>query len=219
MNFQGNFQDLMTLAHEAGHSMHSLHSNGHQPYQYSHYSIFLAEVASTFNEELIFHHIMKQDLSKQQRLFLINQKIEDIRSTFFRQTMFAEFELKIHELAEKDVPLTPQLLKEIYYQLNLDYFGESVSVDQLIDIEWARIPHFYGNFYVYQYATGISAAHSLFNRVMHENGRGDYLSFLSSGSSHFPLDLLKSAGVDMKSSKPVEALIDHFEKLVGDFFE
>ncbi|NGX44990.1 MAG: Oligoendopeptidase F, plasmid [Chlamydiae bacterium] len=218
MNYSGNFQDLMTLAHEAGHSMHSLHSIRHQPYQYSHYPIFLAEVASTFNEELIFLHLEKQDLTDDQRRFLVNQQIEDIRSTFFRQTMFAEFELKIHELAEQAVPLTPQLLKEIYYQLNVDYFGESLCVDQLIEIEWARIPHFYSHFYVYQYATGISAAHSLFNRVMQEEGRDAYLQFLSSGSSHFPLELLKAVGVDMKSSQPVESLIDHFDQLVDDFF-
>jgi oligoendopeptidase F len=218
MNYNGNFQDLMTLAHEAGHSMHSLNSNQHQPYQYSHYPIFLAEVASTFNEELMFLHLGKQELTKDQRRFLINQQIEDIRSTFFRQTMFAEFELKIHELAEQAVPLTPQLLKEIYHQLNVDYFGEALSVDTLIDIEWARIPHFYSHFYVYQYATGISAAHSLYRRVIEENGREDYLKFLSSGSSHFPLELLKRAGVDMKSTQPVAALIDHFDHLVDDFF-
>ncbi len=216
MNFQGAFHDLMTLAHEAGHSMHSFMSHKHQPYQYSHYPIFLAEVASTFNEELMFAHLLKQDLTDLQRAFLINQKLEDIRATFFRQTMFAEFELTIHKLAEQDTPLTPGLLKEIYRKLNEEFFGPDVVLDPEIDIEWARIPHFYNNFYVYQYATGISAAHALFERVTHggDEARVAYLNFLSSGSSHYPLDLLDHAGVNMRQKKPIEATINQFDQLV-----
>lgn len=217
MNFTGDFHDLMTLAHEAGHSMHSYYTHQNQPYVYGHYPIFLAEVASTFNEELMFAHLMKKDLTDAEKAFLLNQKIEDIRATFFRQTMFAEFELKVHELAEKDVPLTPGLLKQIYRQLNLDYFGKDVIVDEEIDIEWARIPHFYNNFYVYQYATGISAAHALFERVMTkgEEARAKYLHFLSSGSSKYPLDLLAQAGVDMRQKEPIEATLKHFDQLVS----
>lgn len=220
MNYQGAFHDLMTLAHEAGHSMHSFYSHKHQPYQYGSYSIFVAEVASTFNEELVFHKLLESDLDPMTRAYLINQKIEDIRSTFFRQTMFAEFELEIHKLAEQNIPLTPGLLKERYRQLNLDYFGPAVTVDEEIDIEWARIPHFYYNFYVYQYATGISAAHSLFERVMThgEEARDAYLGFLSSGSSKYPLDILEEAGVNMRHAKPIESTIQQFDRLVQELF-
>ena len=218
MNFQGTFSDLTTLAHEAGHSMHSYYSHKNQPYPYSHYPIFLAEVASTFNEELMFHKLMGEDLKKEVRAFLINQKIEDIRNTFFRQTMFAEFELFLHKLAEESTPLTPGLLKEHYRSLNAAYFGDEVIVDESIDIEWARIPHFYHNFYVYQYATGISAAHALFERVstQGENARDDYLAFLSSGSSKYPLDLLDLAGVNMREKQPIEATIKRFDRLVSE---
>jgi len=216
MNFNGQFHDLMTLAHEAGHSMHSHLSRENQPYQYSHYPIFLAEVASTFNEELMFEHLMKQDLTKGQKAFLINQKIEDIRSTFFRQIMFAEFELHIHRLAEEKIPLTPTLLKDYFYKLNVDYLGPEVEIDPEIDMEWGRIPHFYSNFYVYQYATGISAAHALFAKVKQEgaSAKEKYLRFLSSGSSQYPLDLLKEAGVNMVEKQPIVSTIDHFSSLV-----
>jgi len=220
MNFQGAFHDLMTLAHEAGHSMHSFMSHTHQPYQYSHYPIFLAEVASTFNEELLFHHLMSQNLTRHEKAFLINQKLDDIRATFFRQTMFAEFEKMMHEFAENQIPLTPAFVKEHYRQLNLDYFGSDVEVDPEIDIEWARIPHFYNNFYVYQYATGISAAHALFENVMKEgeNAREKYLQFLSSGSYKYPLDILEQAGVNMREEHPIEATIQHFDRLVTELF-
>lgn len=218
MNFQGGFNDLMTLAHEAGHSMHSYMSHKHQPYQYSAYPIFLAEVASTFNEELMFHYLMQQNLKPEEKAFLINQKIEDIRATFFRQTMFAEFELTAHQLAEDNVPLTPGLLKEVYRKLNLDFFGPDIVVDSEIDIEWARIPHFYSNFYVYQYATGISAAHALFEKVTTEgeSARKAYLNFLSSGCSNYPLDLIQGAGVNMRLEQPIEATLKQFDRLVQE---
>jgi len=218
MNFQGGFHDLMTLAHEAGHSMHSYLSHKHQPYQYSSYPIFLAEVASTFNEELMFDYLMKQNLKPEEKAFLINQKIEDIRATFFRQTMFAEFELTAHKLAEDNVPLTPGLLKETYRKLNADFFGPEVELDKEIEIEWGRIPHFYSNFYVYQYATGISAAHALFEKVTTEgeSAKEAYLNFLSSGSSKYPLDLLQSAGVNMREEQPIEATLKQFDRLVQE---
>lgn len=218
MNYRESLRDVFTLAHEAGHSMHSYYSNRCQPYHYSHYPIFVAEVASTFNEELLMDHLLKRVEKKEERLFLINQKIEDIRATLFRQTMFAEFELKIHELAEKNQPLTPTLLKEIYLQLNQDYFGPATFIDREIVIEWARIPHFYYNFYVFQYATGISAALSLAEKILvrDEQARENYLSFLKGGSSAFPIELLKRAGVDMSTPAPVESALRKFNNLLDE---
>jgi oligoendopeptidase F len=218
MNYQGTFSDVTTLAHEAGHSMHSYFSNHNQPYHYSHYPIFVAEVASTFNEELLFRKMLEKTNDKQKKCYLINQKIDDIRSTLFRQTMFAEFELQIHSWGEQGIPFTPAMLKEAYRTLNREYFGKDVIIDEYIDIEWSRIPHFYYNFYVYQYATGISAAHALVEKVFKEGEKAKerYLKFLSSGSSEYPLDLLLHAGVDMRTSTPVEATIRHFDDLVDE---
>jgi oligoendopeptidase F len=216
MNYKDILKDVFTLAHEAGHSMHSLMSHQHQPYQYGDYPIFLAEVASTFNEDLLMRLLLNRAKSKEERIFLINEKIEDIRGTLFRQTMFAEFELLIHELAEKNIPLTPKLLKEEYYKLNRRYFGEHVIIDDEAAIEWARIPHFYYNFYVFQYATGISAALALSERVNAGGNkeREEYLSFLKAGCSRYPIDILKSAGVDMRSPEPVGKAITKFGALV-----
>lgn len=213
MNFNGTVSSARTLVHEAGHSMHSYFSSTNQPYIYGDYPIFLAEVASTFNEELFADYILKNTTDQKIKAYLLNTRIEEIRATFFRQTMFAEFELKIHELVEQDVPLTSGLLKEEYKKLNEFYFGPSVKIDDISRIEWARIPHFYYNFYVYQYATGISAAVALFKRVMSggEKERDDYLGFLKSGSSRYPMETLKQAGVDMSSPEPVNALLDHFD--------
>jgi oligoendopeptidase F len=212
MNYHGNFHDVMTLAHEAGHSMHSLLSWRTQPYQDAHYPIFVAEVASTFHEELMLRHLLEKMSEKEKRAYLINQKIEDIRNTFFRQTMFAAFELKLHQLAEEGTPLTPALVKEEYRKLNVEYFGPEVVVDPETDSEWSRIPHFYYNFYVYQYATGISAAHALVEIVAKE-GPQNYLKFLSSGGSKYPLDLLATAGADMRKPHAIESTIRHFSEL------
>ena len=218
MNYRGVLRDVFTLAHEAGHSMHSHLSRTSQPYQDSHYPIFLAEVASTFNEELLMQTLLKKRTKKEERIFLLNEKIEDIRATFFRQTMFAEFELLLHTLVEQGVPLTPALLKEKYLELNQAYFGPEAVIDPEIAIEWARIPHFYYNFYVYQYATGISAAFSLIEKVGsgEKTARDAYLAFLKSGGKDFPLELLKIAGVDMTSPQPVQATIRKFESLVKE---
>lgn len=218
MNYKGVIRDVFTLAHEAGHSMHSLYSRRSQPYQYGDYPIFLAEVASTFNEDLLTRLLLKNCKDPQTRIYLINQKIEDIRTTLFRQTMFAEFELFIHEQAEKGTPLTPQMLKLQYRELNRKYFGPNVVIDDEIDIEWARIPHFYYNFYVFQYATGISAALALSDRVVNggDKERQQYLNFLKSGSSRYPLETLKLAGIDMSSPAPVKAAIDTFGRLVQE---
>ncbi len=218
MNYKDKLRDAFTLAHEAGHSMHSLLSHQNQPFQYGDYPIFLAEVASTFNEALLTRYLLENARSREQKIFLINQQIEDIRATLFRQTMFAEFEWKIHTLAERQTPLTPALLSEEFYKLNTTYFGQQVFIDPEIGIEWARIPHFYYNFYVYQYATGISAALALSERVVNGGAkeRDQYLSFLKGGSSRYPIELLKMAGVDMTTPAPVKAAIKKFETLVDE---
>lgn len=213
MNYQGTLSDVLTLAHEAGHSMHSLLSNKNQPYQYCNYTIFVAEVASTFNEELVFRSLLEKMKSPQEKLFLINKKMDAIRSTLFRQTLFAEFELEIHTLAEAGTPLTPSVFKGLYKELNEQYHGKDFCSDDLIQYECLRIPHFYSNFYVYQYATGISAAQALVDKVIREGDASSYLKFLSSGSSNYSLDLLKIAGVDMLSKAPVEVAIGEFSRL------
>lgn len=218
MNYKNVLRDVFTLAHEAGHSMHSLYSHQSQPYQYSDYPIFLAEVASTFNEDLLTRLLINRCTNPDEKIFLINQQIEGLRGTLFRQTMFAEFELMIHQFVEQNVPLTPELLKQEYRKLNQLYFGDAVVIDQEIDIEWARIPHFYYNFYVFQYATGISAATALANKVVHgtEKDRDAYLSFLKGGSSKYPIDMLKMAGVDMTSPAPVKSAIQTFDRLLTE---
>ncbi len=218
MNYKDVLRDVFTLAHEAGHSMHSFLSHKNQPYQYGDYPIFLAEVASTFNEELLMQEMLKRSQSTEEKIFLINMKIEDIRATLFRQTMFAEFELMIHTKAEKSEPLTPQVLKEEFYNLNRKYFGPDVDIDEIAKIEWARIPHFYYNFYVYQYATGISAALALSERVLNggDAERNDYLNFLKSGCSRYPVETLKLAGVDMNTPEPVKSAIQKFDGLVDE---
>lgn len=218
MNYKEIIRDVFTLAHEAGHSMHSFYSHKAQPYQYADYPIFLAEVASTFNEELLTRHLLKTCDSIEEKIFLLNQKIEDIRATFFRQTMFAEFELMIHDAAEKGQPLTPEFLNSEYRKLNAKYFGPSVVLDKASDYEWSRIPHFYYNFYVFQYATGISAALALADKVCKggDKERNAYLGFLKGGCSRFPQDLLKGAGVDMTSAAPVESIIKTFDSMVDE---
>jgi oligoendopeptidase F len=221
MNYKDKLRDVFTLAHEAGHSMHSLLSHKNQPYHYGDYPIFLAEVASTFNEDLLTRLLIKNAKSREEKIFLINQQIEDIRATLFRQTMFAEFELRIHTLSESNTPLTPALLNTEFMELNQKYFGSATTIDSEIAVEWARIPHFYYNFYVYQYATGISAALALSERV-NEGGtkeRDAYLSFLKGGSSRYPIELLKTAGVDMTTPAPVEAAIKKFSRLVDQLEE
>jgi oligoendopeptidase F len=218
MNFKGILNDVFTLAHEAGHSMHSYLSRKSQPYHYSSYPIFVAEVASTFNEELLMTYLKSRAKTKEEKIYLINQQIETIRTTLFRQTLFAEFELLIHELVEQNTPLTPELLKNEYIKLNRVYFGPNVTIDEEVSSEWSRIPHFYYDFYVYQYATGISASIALADRVLKggKNERDHYLSFLKGGCSHYPIDLLKMAGVDMRSPEPVKAAIDKFRTLVKE---
>ncbi|MBJ7449066.1 MAG: oligoendopeptidase F [Parachlamydiales bacterium] len=218
MNYRGLLNDAFTLAHEAGHSMHSYLSHTSQPYQYSSYPIFVAEVASTFNEELLSRALMKKIQSKEERICLLTEKIQDIYGTLFRQTLFAEFELMIHQHVENKIPLTPTLLKEEFAKLNQFYFGPDFTIDPEVSIEWARVPHFYYNFYVYQYATGISAALALVDIVVDgsEQAKQSYLNFLKGGSSKYPIDLLKMAGVDMESPEPVAIAIKRFDQLVEE---
>jgi oligoendopeptidase F len=218
MNYKGSYKDLFTLAHEAGHSMHSYLSKNRQPYPLADYPIFLAEVASTFNEELLFQHLLKSTKDEKKRIFLLTQKLDDIRATFFRQTMFAEFELKTHQLLEEQTPLTPELLNNLYRDLTQFYFGPTLAFDGHAEAEWSRIPHFYTNFYVYQYATGISAALLLASRVMKggEKERDSYLNFLSLGGSNYPINLLKEAGVDMTQGEAVKSTLNLFSSLTKE---
>jgi oligoendopeptidase F len=222
MNYQPDVLDhVFTLAHEAGHSMHSFYSSKHQPYEYYNYTIFVAEVASTFNEQLLSRYLMQRAKSDRERAYLINREIDAIRGTIIRQTMFAEFEKVAHALVESGEPLTVECIKSEYGKLLDAYFGPDFKIDPELQLECLRIPHFYSAFYVYKYATGLSAAIALSERVVN-GGKAeldDYLSFLKGGCSKWPLELLKDAGVDMTSPKPVETALTYFERLVGELDE
>jgi oligoendopeptidase F len=222
MNYQPDVLDhVFTLAHEAGHSMHSYFSAKHQPYEYYNYTIFVAEVASTFNEQLLSRHLMQRANSAKERAYLINREIDSIRGTIIRQTMFAEFEKVAHALVEAGEPLTVECLKTEYGKLLADYFGPDFVIDDQLTLECLRIPHFYSAFYVYKYATGLSAAIALSERVVNGGKKelDDYLSFLQGGCSKWPLELLKDAGVDMASPAPVETALAYFERLVAELGE
>lgn len=219
MNYKDDVLDSMfTLAHEAGHSMHTLLSAKHQPYQYSHYVIFVAEVASTFNEQLLSHHLLEQAKNNRERARLINREIEEIRGTIIRQTMFAEFEKIIHAMAEQGQPLTVEVLRVEYRKLIEAYFGPGFTIDPELDLEGLRIPHFYSAFYVYKYATGLSAAIALAQSVLGGGAaeRDRYLRFLKSGGSKYPLDLLRDAGVDLEKPEPVADAMARFKTLVEE---
>jgi oligoendopeptidase F len=212
---------VFTLSHEAGHSMHSYLSARHQPFHYYGYTIFVAEVASTFNEQLLSKYLMSQARDDQERAFLINREIDAIRGTIIRQTMFAEFEKLTHELAEQHEPLTTDRFKSIYRELLQRYFGPKFALDDELSLECFRIPHFYRAFYVYKYATGLSAAIALSERVV-KGGKREldaYLGFLKGGCSQDPLDLLRGAGVDMERPEPVQTALDYFGRLVDELDE
>jgi oligoendopeptidase F len=215
MNYKSDvFSDVYTLAHEAGHSMHTWFAQRTQLYQDYNYPIFLAEVASTFNEELLTHHLLAKTPDKKMRAYIINRQIDDIRGTLFRQTMFAEFEKIIHAIEERGDALTLDVFKAQYHALLKAYFGSGVVLDPQLDLECLRIPHFYNAFYVYKYATGISAAVALSERVL-SGERGAvvaYLDFLKSGGSKFPLETLRAAGVDMATAAPIESALRLFER-------
>lgn len=216
LNYNYDLNDVSTLAHEMGHSLHSYYSRKEQPYQYHDYSLFVAEVASTTNEILLINDLIKDADSKERKLYLVNQQLEQIRTTVFRQLMFAEFELVVHEKLEKGDALTTDDFNNIWHELNVRYFGPDMVVDKEIDIEWARIPHFYSDFYVYQYATGYSAANAFANSIL-ENGETaveKYKTFLKSGSSDYPINVLKKAGVDMLTPGPVDETMKTFGNLL-----
>ncbi len=219
MNYlDDNINSVYTLAHEAGHSMHSHFSNKNQPYIYADYTIFVAEVASTFNEALLTRYFLNQDISRDMRIYLISREIDNIRGTLIRQTMFAEFEHQTHQAAEAGQPMTVEAFQEIYKKLLETYFGKGVVLDSCLSLECLRIPHFYFGFYVYKYATGISAAYALADKVLNggEKELSAYHNFLKSGGSQFPIDLLKGAGVDMSSPEPIETALGKFGELVGE---
>ncbi|MES0341462.1 MAG: M3 family metallopeptidase, partial [Candidatus Humimicrobiaceae bacterium] len=205
-----------TLTHEMGHAMHTYYSNRNQPYMNAGYKIFVAEVASILNEILLTDHFLKTLKDEKKKLYILNHYLEQFRGTVYRQTMFAEFEKIIHNNSENQIPLTVETLSNIYHELNIKYYGPDIVVDPLIDLEWARIPHFYSSFYVYKYAIGFSTAAALSENILKGNNDAvsKYLEFLSSGGSDYPIDLLKKAGVDVTSPEPVENALKIFSRLV-----
>lgn len=218
LNYSGTLDSMFTLAHEMGHAIHSYLSNKHQPVAYSNYSIFVAEVASTCNEALLMQHLLKTTKDKKRRAYLINYFLEQFRTTLYRQTMFAEFELEINRRNERGESLTAESLNALYHELNHQYFGDDIVIDKEIDLEWARIPHFYYDYYVYQYATGYSAAIALSRRILKEGAPAvkDYIHFLSGGCSTDPISLLRGAGVDMASTTPIHEALQLFDELITE---
>ena len=219
MNFQGQLDDVFTLIHEMGHSIHTYLSCKTQPSVYSDYVIFVAEVASTVNEALLTQHLLKTRTDPRERAYILNHFLEQFKGTLYRQTMFAEFELAFNKIAARGEGITAEALGEIYRELNASYYGPDIVVDDQIAVEWARIPHFYYQYYVYQYATGFSAAIALSNRILKEGASAvaDYLGFLSGGSSKTPIELLKGAGVDMTTPEPTAQALAYFDELVDEF--
>lgn len=218
MSYKDDLNSLFTLIHELGHSMHSYYSKHNQEYLYSSYKIFVAEVASTLNELLLVNYLLENSSSKEERIYLLNYYLEQFRTTVYRQTMFAEFEKITHERVEAGEPLTAKEFTDIYYDLNKKYYGKSCIVDEEIGLEWARIPHFYSNFYVYKYATGFSAASALSDKILNEGKSAveKYIEFLKSGGSDYPLNQLRAAGVDMEKKESIEKALDVFKELVEE---
>ena len=218
LNYTNTLKDVFTIVHEMGHSMHSFYTRKTQPFAYGDHSIFTAEVASTVNESLLMQHLLAKETDAEMRKYLINYYIEEFRTTLFRQTMFAEFEMLTHKEIENGGVLTAKWLCDVYDDLNKKYFGPALSEDDYIRYEWARIPHFYRGFYVYQYATGYSAATAISKRILTEgeSARKDYIEFLKSGSSNYPVELLKIAGVDMSSPEPIRMAMETFKDLVDE---
>lgn len=218
LNWQNNMDNAFTLAHELGHSVHSYYTRKYQPYVYGDYSIFVAEVASTCNEALLNDYLLRTINDKKEKLYIINNYLDGFRGTVFRQTMFAEFEQLIHIKAQEGLPLTADTLTEIYYKLNQKYYGEDIVHDPEIGLEWARIPHFYYNYYVYQYATGFSAASALANQILTEGKEAvdRYIGFLKAGSSDYPIEVLKKAGVDMTTKEPIYQALKMFEHMLDE---
>lgn len=221
LNHEDTLNSMFTLAHEMGHAMHSYLSKETQPTVYADYVIFVAEVASTCNEALLMNHLLSKTTDKAGRAYLINYFLEQFRTTLYRQTMFAEFELEMSKMVESGQSLTADALCKIYHRLNEEYYGPAVTIDSEIDMEWARIPHFFMNFYVFQYATGFSAAMALSRKILNEGDEAvkKYLGFLSAGCSDTPIEILKKAGVDMATAEPIETALKTFEELLHEFEE
>lgn len=221
MNYSGDLRDVFTLVHEGGHSMHSYYTRKEMPYIYGSHSIFTAEVASTVNETLLINYLLDIVESDEMKIYLINFYIDEFKSTLFRQTMFAEFEKIAHDIVEDGGSLTAELMNDKYNELNTMYFGPNMGSDDYIKYEWSRIPHFYRSFYVYQYATGYSAANALANAILtgDEQARDNYLKFLTLGDSDDPIELLKVAGVDMSTEEPVLSALSTFSRLVDELDE
>lgn len=218
LNFTGTLNDVFTIAHELGHVMHSYYSNQNQPYVYSDYCIFTAEVASTVNEQLLFDYLYKNSQSDEEKALLLCNQLDNIRSTMYRQTLFADFEHMTHKMVEQGMPLLPDVLCKEYRNLYEIYHGDDFVIDDVLTYEWARIPHFYRAFYVYQYATGISAAVSISKKIL--NGEAgavaNYRKFLTCGGSDYPINLLKIAGVDMAAPQPVEDTLNYFQEVLDE---
>ncbi|MDD2202829.1 MAG: oligoendopeptidase F [Bacilli bacterium] len=221
LNYNGKLHSVSTIAHELGHSLHSYYSALKQPYIYHEYSIFVAEVASNVNEVLLNMYMIDNAKNRQEKMSLINDFLESVKGSIYRQTMFAEFEKKIYELEKDKKPLTEQAFSDLYYELNKKYYGEDIISDEEIRYEWMRIPHFYYQFYVYQYATGLATAFFIANNIY--NGdiafRDKYIKFLSSGSSDYPVELLKILGVDMKNEKTMQCILDYFDTQIEEFLK
>ena len=219
LNYEGTFNSVSTLAHELGHSMHTYYSCKNNPYHYSHYKIFVAEVASTVNELLLDFYVLNHTDDKEEKKYIINDLMSSFKSTIYRQVMFAEFERDMHALKEKGEVLTNETISNHYYKLNQKYFGPNVVVDDIIKYEWERIPHFYYNFYVYKYAIGLSCACYIVNNILSgkENALEDYKKFLSSGGSDYPVNELEIAGIDITKSEVIESAIKMFDDLIEQF--
>ncbi|SFL13729.1 oligoendopeptidase F [Halanaerobium salsuginis] len=221
LNYTEDISNIFTLVHEMGHAMHSYYANQTQPYLYADYKIFVAEVASTTNENLLLSYLLENAATREEKLYLLNYFLEGFRATVYRQTMFAEFEKIIHSEVEKGESLTAERMKQLYRKLNRKYFGEQLIIDQKLDYEWARIPHFYYNFYVYKYATGYSAATALAEKILQEGetAAANYREFLKAGGSDYPLNLMAKAGVDMEKPAVIENAIAKFADYLAQFKE
>ena len=221
LNHSDTVNNMFTLAHEMGHALHSFYSDASQPYLYAQYKIFVAEVASTLNEALLMHYMLKNTTDKTEKMYLLNYYMEQFRTTVYRQTMFAEFEKIIHGKAEAGESLTADVLCQVYHDLNVKYYGPDMIVDELLDMEWSRIPHLYTSFYVYKYATGFAAATAIAHKIINEGQSAidKYLDFLQSGGSDYPIELLKIAGVDMTTPDPINNALKVFEGLLNQMEE